>query len=159
MQPSNFLGIYLARDHATVVCLTVQGLERTVAGCFGVSLEQSGPESPGGFDALAQRISAGCADRQFRFDEAAVALDCAMFMQHSVRSEFPDVKRINQTVRFDTEEALGTDVTDVAIAFKIDATEEAGANLSVFTTPKQLLGEVLASLQANNLDPASVEPD
>ncbi len=92
---------------------------------------------------LAQRIAAACAERQIKFTEAAVALDCAMFMQHSIHSEFSDVKKITQTVRFDTEEALGTDATDVAIAFKIDSTDQTGSNLSVFTAQKQLLAELL----------------
>jgi hypothetical protein len=156
LQTGNFLGIYLAKDHATAVCISPEG---TVAGCLRVSLEQSGGGEAGGFDELGRRISAGLAERQLKFDEAAVALDCAMFMQHSVRSEFSDVKRITQTVRFDTEEALGTDVTDVAIAFKIDSIEQTGANMSVFTASKQLLGQILSGLQANNIDPGTVEPD
>jgi len=82
-----------------------------------------------------------------------------MFMQHAVKSEFSDVKKITQTVRFDTEEALGSDATDVAIAFKIDSTDQTGANLSVFTTPKQAFSAILTALQANNLDPVSIEPD
>jgi hypothetical protein len=82
-----------------------------------------------------------------------------MFMQHSVRSEFSDFRKIAQTVRFDTEEALGTDATDVAIAFKMDSADKTGANLSVFTVPKKLLGELLTALQASNLDPLSIEPD
>ena len=41
MQTGNFLGIYLAKDRATVVCLDVQGSERKLVGCFSVSPEQS----------------------------------------------------------------------------------------------------------------------
>ena len=55
MQTGNFLGIYLAKDHATVVCLAEQGRERKLVGCFSVSAEQS--EQPG-HQTLAQRISA-----------------------------------------------------------------------------------------------------
>jgi len=156
VQPTNFLGIYLAKDHATVVCLAVQGRDRNLVGCFSVSIEQD--EQPG-HQVLAQRIAAACAERQIKFTEAAVALDCAMFMQHSIHSEFSDVKKITQTVRFDTEEALGTDATDVAIAFKIDSTDQTGSNISAFTAQKQLLAELLGALQSNNIDPVSLEPD
>ena len=156
MQPVNFLGIYLAKDRATVVCLAQQGRERKLVNCFSVSAEQS--EQPGS-QALAQRIAAVCAERQIKFAEAAVALDCAMFMQHTIHSEFTDVKKITQTVRFDTEEALGTDATNVAIAFKIDSIDKTGSNLSAFTAQKQLLADLLGSLQSNNMDPISVEPD
>ena len=82
-----------------------------------------------------------------------------MFMQHTIHSEFTDVKKITQTVRFDTEEALGTDATNVAIAFKIDSIDKTGSNLSAFTAQKQLLADLLGSLQSNNIDPVSVEPD
>ena len=156
MQTGNFLGIYLAKDRATVVCLEVQGRERKLVGCFSVSPEQS--EQPA-FQALAQRIAAVCAERQIKFTEAAVALDCAMFMQHSIHSEFSDARKIAQTIRFDTEEALGTDATDVAIAFKINSTDQTGADISAFTTQKQMLSDLLGALQSNNIDPFSVEPD
>ncbi len=156
MQPANYLGIYLAKDHATVVCLAVQGRERTLVGCFSVSVEQS-EQSP--YQSLAQRISAVCTERQIKFVETAVALDCAIFMQHNIHSEFADVKKINQTVRFDTEEALGTDATDVAIAFKINSTDQTGSELSAFTAQKNLLADLLGALQSNNLDPVSIEPD
>ena len=156
MQPVNLLGIYLAKDHATVVCLTQQGRERKLVSCFGVSAEQS--EQPGN-QTLAQRIAGACAERQIKFADAAVALDCSMFMQHTIHSEFSDAKKIAQTVRFDTEEALGTDATNVAIAFKIDSIDKAGSNISAFTTQKGLLADLLGSLQSNNIDPISVEPD
>ncbi|MGA2171587.1 MAG: hypothetical protein ABSG82_01060 [Sedimentisphaerales bacterium] len=146
----------MAKDHATVVCLDIEGAGRRLVGCFGVSFEET--EKPN-LQMLAGRIAALCAERQFKFSEAAVALDCAMFMQHSVHSEFADFKKITQTVRFDTEEALGTDATDVAIAFKVDSSDKTGSNLSVFTATKQLLGELLSALQSNNIDPVSVEPD
>jgi type II secretory pathway component PulL len=156
VQTGNFLGIYLAKDRATVVCLDVQGSERKLVGCFGVLPEQS--EQPT-FQALAQRIAAVCAERQIKFTDAAVALDCAMFMQHSIHSEFSDVRKITQTVHFDTEEALGTDATDVAIAFKINSTDQTGADISAFTAQKQMMSDLLGALQSNNIDPFSVEPD
>ncbi len=156
MQPTNYLGIYLAKGHATVVCMSVAGRDKNIVGCFNVSIE--GDEEPG-FGALARRIASGCAERQFIFSEVGVALDCAMFMQHSVHSEFSDTRKIDQTIRFDTEEALGSDATDVAITFRINATDENGSSLSVFTAQKQMLSEVLTALQSNNIDPVSVEPD
>jgi hypothetical protein len=156
VQIANYLGIYLAKDHATVVCLAAQGRERNMVGCFSVSAEK--PEEPS-FQDIARRIAAVCAERQIKFVEASVALDCAMFMQHSIHSEFSDPRKIAQTVRFDTEEALGTDATDVAISFRINSAEKAGAELSAFTAKKTLLSDLLGALQSNNLDPVSVEPD
>ncbi len=156
MQPKNVLGIYLAKDHAAVVCLTIDDRGRRVSACFSVSPD--GAEQPAA-QIIPQRIAALCAERKITFSETAVALDCGLFLQHSVRSEFTDVKKITQTVRFDTEEVLGADATDFAIAFKIDASDKAGSTLSVFTAKKQMLAELISAFAASNLDPGSVEPD
>jgi len=155
----NYLGIYISKDTAVVVCLDSQGRDGNVLGCFSVSVE--GREHPANPDtsALASLIAHGCAERGLTFSEVAVALDCAMFMQHSVHSEFDDPKQIAATVRFDTEEALATDITDVALAFKVNSTDKAGSQLTVFTAQRKILSEILHSLQQHNLDPVTIEPD
>jgi hypothetical protein len=158
VEGQNYLGIYLSNSGATVVCLGSQG--RAVLGCFSVALEQRG-ESGAGADMseLARLAAEGCAQRQFKFSDVAVALDCAMFMQHNVHSEFSDPKQIAQTVRFDTEEALSTDIADVAVAFKVASTDQSGSQLTVFTAQRQVLSDVILALQNNGMDPITVEPD
>lgn len=152
MESRNRLGIYISRDTATVVCLDAQG----VMGCFSVSVEE--PEKAN-MQELARLISEGCAERGMKFSEVAVALDCAMFMQHSVHSEFNDPKQIAATVKFDTEEALATDITDVALAFEIISRGQTDSKLTVFTAERKVLSEVLLALQQYNLDPMTIEPD
>jgi hypothetical protein len=155
----NFLGIYINKNTAAVVCLDSQGKSGNVLGCFSVSVEgQEHPNSPG-TSGLANLIAQGCAERELKFSEVAVALDCAMFMQHSVHSEFDDPKQIAATVRFDTEEALATDITDVALAFEINSSDKAGSELTVFTAQRKKLSDILFSLQQHNLDPVTIEPD
>ena len=156
MEQQNYLGIYIAREGATVVCLGGGGRENKLLGCFSVSAEE--PEQPN-WHTLASLIAQGCTQRELKFSEVAVALDCALFTQHSVHSEFTDHKQIASTVRFDAEEALATDIADVAVAFKIDSTDETGSNLTVFTAKRKVLSEILSSLQSNNLDPVTMEPD
>ncbi|MDH4239088.1 MAG: hypothetical protein OEW48_05965 [Phycisphaerae bacterium] len=156
MEAKNYLGIYLSKDAATVVCLGPQGKDRNVLGCFSVSVKEQTEQN---HQELATLIAQGCAERELQFSEVAVALDCAMFMQHNVHSDFNDPKQISQTVRFDTEEALASDVSEIAIAFKITSSDEAGSELSVFTAQRKILSDVLLSLQSNNIDPVTVEPD
>ena len=156
MEGQNYLGIYLSKDAATVVCLGSRGRDRNVLGCFSVSVEET---EGTGQQALASLIARNCAERGLEFSEVAVALDCAMFMQHNVHSEFNDQKQIAATVRFDTEEALAMDITDVAIAFKITSGDQAGSELAVFTAQRKMLSEIILSLQSNNIDPATIEPD
>lgn len=156
MESHNYLGIYLRQDRATVVCVASQGRDRKLLGCFSVSVEE--PQE-GAQQALAERIAKTCSERGLKFGQAAVALDCAMFMQHAVHSEFSDYKRIAATVRFDTEEALATDVADVAVAFRIVSRDDGGSNLDVFTAQRRVLSEILIALQGAGIDPVTVDPD
>jgi hypothetical protein len=156
----NYIGIYLRKDSATVVCLGSQGQKPKLLQCFTVELDQE--QSTGADMAqLAQLIAEKCNEQipSFRDCEVTVALDCGLFMQHSVHSEFTDIKQIAQTIRFDAEEALSTDVSDVALAFKVVSTDESGSQLVVFTAERQVLSEILLSLQNNGIDPVSVDPD
>ncbi|MHC4596215.1 MAG: hypothetical protein ACYS19_14910, partial [Planctomycetota bacterium] len=124
MTSQNYLGICINKNTAAVVCLDSQGTGGSVLSRFSVSVEgQEHPDSPG-TSGLASLIAQGCAERGLKFSEVVVALDCAMFMQHSVHSEFDDPKQIAATVRFDTEEALATDITDVALAFEINSSDK-----------------------------------
>jgi len=136
VEGQNYLGIYLGKERATAVCLGLQGRDRNVLGCFSVSVEQSEEQKP---QALANLIAQGCLERELKFSEVGVALDCTMFMQHKLHSEFDDLKRISATIRFDTEEALATDISDVAIAFNINSSDQTGSELTVFTAQKKML--------------------
>jgi len=156
LEAKNYLGIYLSKDTATVVCLGPQGRERDVLGCFSVSAQEQAEQK---HQDLATLIAQGCAERELQFSEVAVALDCALFMQHNVHSDFKEPKQIAQTVRFDTEEALATDISNIAIAFQISSSNQAGSELSVFTAERKILSDVFLSLQQYNMDPVTVEPD
>jgi hypothetical protein len=82
-----------------------------------------------------------------------------MFMQHNVHSKFSDLKQITSTIRFDAEEVLGMDITELALAFKVVTSGADGSSLTVFTAQKKLLTEILTSLQGNGFDPVTIEPD
>ena len=108
---------------------------------------------------MADRVVEMCRQRKVKFTDVAVALDCASFMQHVVHSEFSDPKRIAATVRFDTEEALATDISEMAVSFRIASPGEEGANLDVFTAQRATLTDILLSLQSHGIDPVAVDPD
>lgn len=156
MESQNRIGIYLRNDRATVVCLASQGREKKLLGCFSVFADESAESSR---QSLADRIAQECKQRRFKFAEAYVALDCTLFMQHRVHSDFGDYKKIAATVRFDTEEALATDVSDMAVAFRIVSSADDGSTLDVFTVQRDVLSDVLLSLQSNGIDPITVGPD
>ncbi len=156
MESHNYLGIYWRPERATVVCIAAQGRDSRLLGCFFVSAEDRQENIP---QVLAERIVKGCSERDMKFGQAAVALDCTLFMQHAVHSEFSDYKKIAATVRFDTEEALAMDVADVAVAFRVASSDDSGSNLDVFTTQRGALTDLLLALQGEGIDPVTVEPD
>ncbi len=156
MPSQNYLGIYINKDTATVVCVDPHGRGEKIVGGFSVSAHQ---QEQSNMQTLANLIAQGCAERKLAFSDVAVALDCAMFMQHTVKSQFIDLKQIAATIRFDTEEALATDISDIALAFQITSIDESGSTLTVFTAQKKLLSEVILSLQQHDLDPVTLEPD
>ncbi len=139
-----------------MVCLALQGRDKKLLGCFSVSVEDVQENRQ---QTLAERIVQACDERGLKFGQAAVALDCAMFMQHAVHSEFSDYKRIAATVRFDTEETLATDVADVAVAFRVVSSDDSGSNLDVFTAQRAVLTEILLALQGAGIDPVTIDPD
>lgn len=156
MELNNYLGIYISKDTATVVCVDSKSTGGEVLGCFSVRAEEQEEMTP---HVLANLISQGCSQREWGFGEVYVALDCAMFMQHSVHSDFADAKQIGATIRFDAEEALATDISDVAIAFQIVSSDQNGSDLTVFTAKKKMLSDLLMSLQSSGMDPVGIEPD
>jgi len=156
VEVQNLLGIYISKNTATVVCLGLQDQDHNVLGCFSVSGQEKEGQS---IQTLATLIVQGCAERGLEFSEAAVALDCAMFMQHNIHSDFTNPKQIAATVRFDTEETLATNISDVALAFNVTSSDQAGSELTIFTAQRKILSDVLLSLQSNNIDPISIEPD
>jgi len=133
----------------------MQSSAETVA-CFDVSVEE---QSPGSFAELADKIAQLIRQHDLQFSHVAVAVDCSVYMQHDVHSNFSDKKQIESTVRFDTEEALATDISDVALAYSVVSSDENGSAMRVFTSQKAVLAEIINAFAANNLDPVTVEPD
>ena len=160
MEQQNCLGIYFSKDHAAVVLLTGRGGHLTVKDSFSVSTEaDDDAEAREQTTSLAAMIARKLTSRNLKFNDVTAALDCNRFIQHDLHSEFTDHKQISQTIRFDAEEAVAVDATELAITFNITDTDKNGSNISVFTARRELLTQVLTDLQHNNLDPVILEPD
>ena len=156
MEQQRCLGIYWTRSGATAVLATFEGQTLQLWSCFTVTATSTEGQEP---QSLAQRISAACAERQLVFTETAVAIECGMFSQHTVHSDFSTVKQISQTIRFDAEEAIATDVSKLAIAFNVMASDESGSEVCVYSADRTAMMDALADLQNNKIDPIAMEPD
>ena len=130
MEAHNYLGLYISTRTATVVCVGGHGRESKVTGCFSVAVES---QEESALHELAALIAQGCAERQWNCTDVTVSLDCALFMQHSIHSEFKDSKKIAATVRFDTEDALATAMDRAAKAINIHLEN---GKLSILIPPK-----------------------
>ncbi|MDO8302337.1 MAG: hypothetical protein Q7T18_03755 [Sedimentisphaerales bacterium] len=156
MEQNRCLGIYWTRSGATAVLATFEGQTLQLWNCFTVTANQTEGQEP---QSLAQRISAACAERQLVFTETAVAIECGMFSQHAVHSDFATAKQISQTIRFDAEEALATDAAKLAIAFNVMTSDESGSEVCVYSADRTAMMDILADLQNNKIDPVAMEPD
>ena len=160
MEQQNCLGIYFSKNHAAVVLLTGRGGHLIVKDSFSVSTEaDDDAEAREQTTSLAAMIARKLTSRNLKFNDVTAALDCNRFIQHDLHSEFTDHKQISQTIRFDAEEAVAVDATELAITFNITDTDKNGSNISVFTARRELLTRILTDLQHNNLDPVILEPD
>ncbi len=156
MKSQNYLGIYISKNKATALCANLKGKAIKIQGFFSVAAPQA--DQPA-IQALAELVAQGCKERNWAFTEVTVALDCAMFMQHNVHSNFTDTRQIASTIHFDTEETIATDITDFALAFEIASVDKSGSQLNIFTAQRKILSEVLLALQQHGLDPVIIEPD
>jgi hypothetical protein len=158
VEQTNVLGIHLSRDRLCAVVLKGRTSDAEVLASFSVDTEV-GHEHPQEAVSPAAALAQKLADERITCDEITVSLDCAFYTQHELRSEFSDVRQIANTIAFDAEEALGRDATQMAITFNVTASGENGSNVTVFTSERKLLEDILANLQREDLDPISVEPD
>ncbi|MCF7973404.1 MAG: hypothetical protein K9N55_06285 [Phycisphaerae bacterium] len=152
MESQNALGLYFGKTQATAVCVN----KGAVVGTVALSLEAN---QKGDLQTLAHWIAEQCKELNFKYTEVSVALDSAWFMQHSVRSEFTQARQIGATVRFDTEEVVASDISNLAVAFEITKSDDHGSALNVFTADHSSLSQILLTLQSHALDPIRILPD
>ena len=136
MEKNNCLGIHLSKDSATVALVSESG--HTLTKCFSI-LTDPEAESP----SLASAVAKIIAEQNLTFSNVAVTIDCSMYIQHDLHSEFSDHKQIAQTIKFDAEEAVAADATELAITFSITGTDPEGSTIEVFTENRENLTNIL----------------
>jgi hypothetical protein len=153
MERKGYLGIYLSHKHAVAVLVSAQADEFIPSGCFSVTNDTDNTRS------LGQLLAEGLSQRRWEFADAAVAVDCTMFTQYNLHSEFTEPHQIAQTVKFDAEDVLADDASELTVAFSIIDSDDSGSRLNIFAAQRKVLDAVLADLQTNGLDPVVIEPD
>ena len=161
MEQNNCLGIYLSKKRATAVLLSRRGSHPEVLRCFSVQDEPDldSSDQGGQTPSPAAKIAQTLASEGLQYGEVAVSLDCTLYTQHNLHSEFTDHKQIANTIIFDAEEALARDAMDMALTFTVTGTDATGSQATVFAADRAVLNEMLDALQAADLDPTAIEPD
>ena len=164
MEQNKYLGIYIAAEKATVVLVskTVGGVEILDYFCVKPQAEGQTEQQQGqkfSFSQLAAQISAVCIEKQIVFSDAAIALDCRLYRQQKLHSEFQEYRQVAQTIRFDAEEALAVDAAQTAVAFEIIGKQLSGSDVSAFAAAADVISGIILALQNNKLDPLTIEPD
>ncbi len=120
MEQNNCLGIYWSNKKAVAVLLSRHGSGKTVLGSCSVTKNEMTQEQEENFvKNMIKTLVKKTAENKFNFTEVAIALDCSMFTQHEIRSEFTDYKQIANTIRFDVEDTVAMDAMELAVAFSI----------------------------------------
>jgi hypothetical protein len=161
MEQNNCLGIYISTAKATAVLLSPNAAHPAVLGSCSVvkeSQEAREGEQPHG-TSMVKQLATRLASSGFRYGEVCLSLDCALYTQHNLRSEFTEHKQIANTIMFDAEEALARDATEMALTFNVVGSDDNGSRVSVFTADRAVLNTMLTELQGENLDPTAIEPD
>jgi len=156
MDQKNCLGFYIRPHWATVVVLVNSERGPQFVDSFQVKplCEQDQPPQT-----MGQALIAACLEKQIVLSDPFITLDCGKYNQHNVHSQFTDLRKISQTIRFDAEEAIATDASEAAITFNVVGQDETGSTISVYSSGRKTLADLLVDLQQNSLDPVAIEPD
>lgn len=153
MEQTNYLGIYPTADGVYAAIVSDRGAAAGVR-CFFVPLVVTESGQPALTAAVRQVLQ-----QAGPYEESSVAIRGSLISQYDVHSEFTDYRQIENTIRFDAEEAAATDASAMAVTFEITASTPAGSDISVYTAGRQTLTDILLDLQAAGLDPTAMEPD
>jgi len=156
MEKQNSLGIYITAGQAFVVVLDSGGNK---AGKYFSVSTKADDSSEKTKDSLGAAIMQKLSAENFTAGQVSAAIDCAMFTQHELHSEFTDAKQIAHTIAFDAEEALAVDASEMALAFSVVNSDQNGSDVAVFSAKREQMMNILGDLQPKGIDPAVIEPD
>ncbi len=151
MEKENYLGIYLTPEGLYGAVLSGESVR-----CFFIAA--AAPIEPAGQSPLTALARQAMLQAD-NLDQTAVAVRCAMVNQFQHHSEFTDARQIDSTIRFDAEEVAAADASSLAITYEINSSDSSGSNVTIYTSNRQTLTDMLLDMQAAGLDPTVMEPD
>ncbi len=171
MEQKKTLGIYYSGMSATAVVansdggnLRIEYLEKFELNTQnqpneGAASAAQGTEAQPETEGLAFQIAQAVRDKKLSFESTCIAIDSSLYTQHNLHSELSERKQIAQTIKFDAEEAIATDVNTLAISFNLRTITDHGSDVCVFSMQRSVAQQLLSEFQAVGLDPVVIEPD
>jgi hypothetical protein len=129
------------------------------SGCEPVSWFEvsKGPEEED-FDA-GVAVSRQISDKHLSYEEASGAVYGGGITQHNLHSELTDKRVISQTIGFDAEEVVATDISTLALSYTINGSGPGGSDITVYTMDREQGEKMLSAFQSAGIDPVALEPD
>lgn len=158
MEQNKTLGIYITPNKATVVLVGKTSGKIEIAEQFSVAVAAA-EGTTFSFAQAAKDIAAGCTKKQLLFSDVAVTLDCRLYRQQVLHSEFTEYRQISQTVKFDAEESLAVNAAETAVAFELASKGISGSEVSVYAASASVVSNIITTMASHKLDPVSIEPD
>lgn len=112
MEPKLVLGIAVSRQEAMVAVIDTSRPNVPVEDCFRAAVDSSAS----GALSLGAAIGRAIRSRNLPTEGAVVSLRSDFYAQYPVRSSFSDPRQIDQTIKFDAEEAAAADAATLAVA-------------------------------------------
>lgn len=168
MEHNTALGIHISETGATAAHISRHGSKIVLLNSFSVSRTAFGDSVQGDDENIEpveknqnviEAIAEQCKARSIPVNNVSVGLHCSLFTQHDVHSQFSDQRQVQQTIKFDAEESIATDVLQKAVTFNIKKVDATGSDVTVFAADLSKLKDMLSEFQSSRIDPLAMEPD
>ena len=113
------LGLFLSKDKAVAVWVP-SGSDNTVDKKLTIIPSEYEPT------VIALQAARNIMQQGDEFDEVFVGVDCSLYSQYMLHSEFDDYHQVESTIKFDAEEAAATDAMNLAVTFDITGKDSIG---------------------------------
>ena len=153
MEQTNSLGLYLSHTRAVAVWMSEKDQGTITAAMDIVPTEGESAQTIALEAARKVRQQGGTVERVF------VVLESSYYTQYCLHSEFSDARQVENTIKFDAEEAAATDAMNLAVTFTIIGALPTGSEVMAFSADRQTMTDILLDLQEGGVDPVMMEPD
>lgn len=151
------LGIYYHRDGLTAAPVIKEGQAFRLGSSLKWASVVEGAEE--GELSTIERLSVQLQQEQLKLPRVALALSGQFYQVQFHHSKFAESSQLDQTLRFDIEEAVAGEAESLLLCYQHRRSGGAGSDLLVYTAEKGPMVELLGEFERAHLDALVAEPD